>query len=208
MAARKSAPKSKRYSMGAARALYAKNIHPRVMLGPDDVVQLREQVKRGDGKKIMTALRKKVRRLAGFIHDADDVVVMMQGDGSHHSKGCQIGRCVTDIALAAVIDENDYLLDAMRRLMQAIADAPAAERKGWAGIGNLALPYDILHDRTNPKLRCKLVQGIQESAKASTREPGPSRMTSTCSSLGWKPRWARAFTKTAIPRKTSATARA
>lgn len=54
----------RRYHFAAAAGLYEKAIHPRIMLGPDDVQTLRKMVRSGPGKKIMNALRKKVHRLA------------------------------------------------------------------------------------------------------------------------------------------------
>ena len=45
--------KHARYSFARAQKLYEKNVHPRVALGPDDMILLRQQIRRGDGKKIM-----------------------------------------------------------------------------------------------------------------------------------------------------------
>ncbi|MDP6356448.1 MAG: hypothetical protein QF473_15160 [Planctomycetota bacterium] len=44
---------------GAARDLYRRSVHPRVMLGLEDLARLKDQIRRGAGKKIMEAIRRK-----------------------------------------------------------------------------------------------------------------------------------------------------
>ena len=67
-----------RYAFGAGAALYRQNVHPRVLLGPDDVTRLQRQILSGDGEKIMRALRRKVRPLTTQILACDDIGTMLE----------------------------------------------------------------------------------------------------------------------------------
>lgn len=46
-------------SPGIAKKLYAVHKHPRLLIGPDNLLNIRKQIARGSGKRVMDALRKK-----------------------------------------------------------------------------------------------------------------------------------------------------
>ena len=45
------------FTFGCAADLYRERVHPRVLIGPDDLARLRDRVKRGGGRRLMQALR-------------------------------------------------------------------------------------------------------------------------------------------------------
>ena len=49
------------FDFGHASDLYARNIHPRLMLGPAEILKLRRRTRAGEGKLLLQALRKKVK---------------------------------------------------------------------------------------------------------------------------------------------------
>ena len=101
-----------RYAFGAAKNLYQENVHPRVLLGPDDVARLRDQIRRGDGRKIMSALRRKVQKLVGFVLGAEDLATLLKGDGSHNCEAARISYGIDDLAMVAALDEDADTLSA------------------------------------------------------------------------------------------------
>ena len=131
------------YRFGAARDLYAANVHPRVCLGPDDVVSLREKIRSGEGRKIMSALRRKVRHVVSFVLESDDLAALLKGDGSHNCPAALIGYGIDDVAMVAALDEDDLTLEAMRRLFDTVCSP--SYQGGRLGAPGLAKPYDILY---------------------------------------------------------------
>ena len=53
------------FDFGCARSLYHQNVHPRVLIAPDGLEELKRRARSGAGKKIMTALRQWVRLPVG-----------------------------------------------------------------------------------------------------------------------------------------------
>ncbi|MDP6111169.1 MAG: hypothetical protein QGF00_12060 [Planctomycetota bacterium] len=78
-------PAMDRYDFGFARDLYDTNIHPRVALGPTDLAEIRQAVKRGNGRKIMTAVRQKVDTIVDLVLASNDLPTLLKGDGTWHS---------------------------------------------------------------------------------------------------------------------------
>ena len=132
-----------RYGFGRAKKLYADGVHPRVLLGAEDVVALRRQIQSGDGRKIMAALRRKVRKLVGFVLESDDLATMLEGDGSHNSQAARIGYAIDDLAMVAALDADDDTLSAMHQLFATVCSPKYAG--GRLGVAGLALSYDLLH---------------------------------------------------------------
>lgn len=154
------------YRFGAARKLYAANAHPRVMLGAGDAAWLRKQIKFGDGEKIMTTLGKKVRRLVNFILEADDLPTMLKGDGSHNSRGAQVGYAVDDIAMVAMLDDDADAKEACKRLFAAVV---ASGGDGRVGISSLAMPFDLLYFDLGERERRAYTRAAQKAIRNQIR---------------------------------------
>ena len=148
-----------RYAFGVARDLYASNVHPRVMLGPDDVVELRRRTGSGDGRKVLDAMRAKVRALADLVEGADDLVALMAGDGTHVSPAARIAHCVDDVAFVAVLDEDERALAVIRAVMRAVCGAEG--KRTWIAPVGLATAYDMLHGCLDAAERALCVKAIR-----------------------------------------------
>ena len=130
---------NKKFSFNAARKLYENGTHPRVMLGPHDIDRLRRQIRTGDGRKIMSAIRRKVKPLVTNVLEADDLPLMLKGDGSHNSKGSLVMRGIVDIAFVGALDGDRPAIEALQRLFD-VACSPGSE----FGPSSLNMPYDLL----------------------------------------------------------------
>lgn len=111
------------YQFGAARKLYDRHVHPRVMLSQEDIESLRKRVKTGDGLKIMTALRGKVRRLVEAVLASEDLVEMLLWKKRQwNEKGILVRMCLEEIALVGAIDRDPDTLEALKRVFATTAD--------------------------------------------------------------------------------------
>ena len=158
------------FRFGCAKGLYQRNIHPRVLFGPKDVVRLRGLVRKGDARKIMQALRARVKSPVEWLLGCDDVgaafaaVDIPRGTSAYAASGA-----AREIATVAVIDENADCAEALARLFG---------NTEWVDFrGRLSLPspvaYDIVHDSLPESVResyCKLVVG---DLKRRVTEAGP-----------------------------------
>ena len=63
-----------RFEFGCAGRLYEERLHPRVLLGPEDIPALRARARDGDGAVILAAMRQKARLFSRQVLDADDLV--------------------------------------------------------------------------------------------------------------------------------------
>lgn len=143
-------PSASRYTFAAARRLYARRAHPRVALGADDLDTLRERVGRGDGLKIMTALRRKVRVLVDEAAAAAPDVIF-EGNRQHNSLAARLAYAIDDIALVAALDRDPSVLDLVRRLMAGVSEPG---HKGWPmGPATMGIAYDLLHEHLDAPLR-------------------------------------------------------
>ena len=147
-----------RYEFACARDLYAENVHPRVALAPDDLAEIRQAVKRGNGRKIMRALRQKVGTLADLVLASNDLPALLKGDRTHHSQAARICSAVADIAMVGVLDEDAGTIDALARVMDVIVHA---EGRLHGRAGNLALAYDLVHDHLSQRQRRDYVRAAR-----------------------------------------------
>ncbi|MCX5660613.1 MAG: hypothetical protein NTW19_12960 [Planctomycetota bacterium] len=138
-----------RYAFGCARPLYARGVHPRVMLGPEDVTRLRTLVRKGDGLKVMTALRGKVRRLVESVLTAPDLIEMLLWKKRKWNEpGILVRMCLDDIALVSVIDDDAEGIEAARRVF-----ATAGDERLAANVGLSATAFDVMHPHLSEEIR-------------------------------------------------------
>ena len=95
----------KQFDFGSARKLYQRAIHPRVMLGPTDLVRLRQRTRAGEGRRLLLALRKKTRPFVQRILANDDWREILQHGElfwpKHHEGFLW---ALPDMALAGILD--------------------------------------------------------------------------------------------------------
>ena len=130
------------FDFAAAKSLYDKAIHPRITLGPDDLPVLRRRAKTGDGLKVMTALRKRVRLLVKTVLAAEDLTTMLEWKSRNWSDpGILLRMGLDDIAMVAVLDEDADTLEAMRRIFA----AAYSERGIKANIVLSGVAFDLMY---------------------------------------------------------------
>ena len=122
------------FEFGCARKLYAGNVHPRVMFGPDDVERLRERTRTGHGRKILAAMRRKIAPTVERCLFEDAI-----GKDPQAADASVIRWMLSDMAMVGVLDECPDTIRAARR---ALAILPAA--CGASGDFNNAV-YSIMY---------------------------------------------------------------
>ena len=138
------------YSFGVARSLYAKAVHPRLLLSPGDVPRLRKLVRAGDGKKIMTVLRQKVRRLVDVANTTPDIVELLAWKSRRWSDhGILIRMGLDDIAMVALLDEDADTIAALKRVFDVCATPRAAE----IGLDLSPTAYDMAYHLLSEETR-------------------------------------------------------
>ena len=99
---------------GCARPLYAKNLHPRVLLGPGDVARLGLQIRSGRGKTIFDAMRRRVDPVIDQILGTEDVAALI-ADREHKGAFAELAFSeALNIALVGALDNDPRALEATR----------------------------------------------------------------------------------------------
>jgi len=134
---------------GLAVQLYKTGVHPRLLIGPTELDALRQDMRSGWPKRIMTALRTKVAGLVDVVEQTDDLPGLL----THHAvrtdpMGGHLFEGAGDMALVAALDRDDQTRDAIRRVLNAIPEAEARGPidtycAGHATWGTLQMAYDL-----------------------------------------------------------------
>ena len=143
------------FDFGCAADLYRKRIHPRVLVGPDDLVRLRDRVKRGGGRRLMQALRNKVQPLAQAALEADDLPGLIADyNRSPDHLGPDIALGIHEMAMVAAIDSDAEMVEATRRVLLAAPDADPRSRDDHPcrRVTYLARPFALAYDLIAPHL--------------------------------------------------------
>jgi len=147
------------FEFGRARRLYRRGDHPRMLVGPEDLDELRGAVRRGRARKLMDALRRKVAELVTIVRENED----MTGVVTHHNvrtdpRGGRLLDNFADVAFVGALDGDAEAIEAGRRVLAAM---PEAEKRGprdtysagYASWGNLQFAYDLLQPHMPPEER-------------------------------------------------------
>lgn len=139
------------FTFGCAADLYRERVHPRVLIGPDDLARLRDRVKRGGGRRLMQALREKVRPLVEAVLAADELPALIADyNRSPEHLGPAIAGGVEEMAMVAALDLDADTIEATRRVLLAAQEADSLSRNdhpcrrvtylaGW-----FSLAYDLV----------------------------------------------------------------
>lgn len=152
--------KTDRYSFGFAKDLYDADVHPRIALGPADLIDIRKAVRRGNGRKVMTALREKVRVLVDLVLSSDNLHELLKGDSTHYSPGARICSAIDDISMVGALDEDARAIDAATQVLDTII--LHTKDKHHIGHGRLAMAYDLLHSYLTPRCRRDCVRTMRQ----------------------------------------------
>ena len=138
----------RRFAFGAAAALYARGVHPRVVMGPADVARLREAGRTGAHRTILAGLRRKiapfVARVRADAAPADTFRTTVKGPDY------AIIWNIADLALVGVLDECDDTIQAARKALLTVPAAFADPAQCGGNVytmmyGCHPLAYDLLH---------------------------------------------------------------
>lgn len=118
-------------AFACAKHLYDRNIHPRVLLGPDDVLTLKRRIHSGKGKKIMDALRRATHPHVKTVLESDD----FGGLGVAH-----------DMAMIGILDDDQRAIDAVKRVIDRLPEAVARNK------GDKSKDDILVHGALSPAL--------------------------------------------------------
>ncbi|MBI3987288.1 MAG: heparinase II/III family protein [Lentisphaerae bacterium] len=157
-------------SFGCAKKLFAGQVHPRLFCGPEELPRLRKNIRHGHGRKLMNALRDKVRPLLEVIETTDSLPMLI----AHHTvrkhpRGGTVLAALPDIALVGVLDRDMRASEAAKRVLLAAPEASAMGPRdtyylGYAIIGELQMTYDFLHPILSPDERSIYTRWAVETA--------------------------------------------
>jgi len=126
------------FGFEVAKSLYTNGMHPRVMLGPQDVIRLRDRTRSGAGRKLLDATRQRNELVVKQIEQLDG-----EANDSKTGAGLELSYAVLlEIAMVGVLDQDDRMITAAVKLMNAPQCAD--------GIG---LTYDLLWHHLSPQVR-------------------------------------------------------
>lgn len=136
---------------GCAKQLYQQHTHPRLFCDARDLRRLKNQIRTGIGRKLMDALRTKVRPLIKAVEESADIPSMIMHPTLRKvPHGGAVLAALADMALVGVLDGEERVIEAVRRVLRA---APEAEAKGprdrlslgYSSLGELQIAYDLIH---------------------------------------------------------------
>ncbi|MCX5662639.1 MAG: hypothetical protein NTW19_23410 [Planctomycetota bacterium] len=166
-----------RFDFGAARKAYRLHQHPRLFCDAADIVKIRRQVRTGLAKKLMNALRERVRPLVTAIEETQD----MAGLVGHHTvrkdpRGILAVEGLTEIAAVGVIDEDPRAISAGIRALVALntvgQQGPRdSYRLAYGSIGHIHVAYDLLANHMTPEeQRIFTTWAVEESIRGVVAE--------------------------------------
>lgn len=142
------------FTFGCAKALYARQQHPRLLCGPEDLPRLRQALSRGPGRRFMDAFRRRVRPQVRGVEAAGDLAAELIPDTKpgRPRPAQRLGAVFSNLpcmAFVAVLDEDARALAAVQRVLTAI---PTAEKRGaqdrlslgYSARGMTQIPYDLV----------------------------------------------------------------
>ena len=109
------------HQFGCAADSYRRGLHPRILLGPDDLMRLRRQIRRGNGRTIFNGIRAKIapvvdRLLAAETPQALDEL-LDPGKSIYASFAAQVEGSIHEMAMVAVLADDARAAQAARRVL-------------------------------------------------------------------------------------------
>ena len=160
-----------KFEFGTATQLYEEYIHPRVIIGPKDIDRLKESTRRGGGRRLMNAMREKVRPLVEVVLQSDDLpgLVADYNRSPEHDGPAIVGN-VQEMALVGVLDDNTEAIEAARQVLLSAAGADPLSRNDHPCrrvtylAGPFSVAYDIVANHLSKKDRRAYANWISKSA--------------------------------------------
>ncbi|MCX5659386.1 MAG: hypothetical protein NTW19_06635 [Planctomycetota bacterium] len=149
------------FSFGSAVKLYQRHTHPRVLFGPDDLPKLKRQVRTGDGRRIMQAIRRKTRPDIDRLLSAAGLAKTIE-DAKRRIDGSIVWN-LFDMAMVGALDDD---ADAIAAAKRGLASLPVAySQPGPANsytmmYGCHPLAYDLLFEHLSEAERAAYANWI------------------------------------------------
>jgi hypothetical protein len=141
---------------GQARSLYAKQVHPRLLIGPTELEDIRRSIASGKGRKVMEALRLATRPCIEALASREETAKLLSGKDSWGSIPWQVVAGAFDMAMIGVLDEDAAAIAAVGQVIRALPESGIAANDGilvHAGLTYPLLAFDLLHDRLDAQDR-------------------------------------------------------
>jgi hypothetical protein len=159
------------FSFGAAKRLYAEHVHPRIYFGPGDVRKLKSLIRTGDGKKIFTAFRARVRPLVEQTLSFETDEALVAAVTSASAPRPALVQATMDMAALSILDDDAEALAAVRRLLFLCPPIERNPPKGQqprhrlgCSVGReLAIAYDLAQPSLSPAERRAFCSWAYES---------------------------------------------
>lgn len=143
---------------GTARSLYAKHVHPRVVMGPADLAELRERTRSGNGRKIRLAVREKAARLFEQVAAAPEPSTWLAGDGTWSSLSAKLLFATDDMAITALLDNRADYIEQLRTILRVLCVQDTVKNRAGIRLANMAVAYDLLYAYWTPEDRAEVVR--------------------------------------------------
>ncbi|MDP6358814.1 MAG: hypothetical protein QF473_27090, partial [Planctomycetota bacterium] len=160
-----------KFEFGTATQLYEEYIHPRVIIGPKDIDRLKDSTRRGGGRRLMNAMREKVRPLVEVVLQTDDLPGLVADyNRSPEHDGPAIAGNVQEMALVGVLDDNTEAIEAARRVLLSAVEADPLSRNDHPCrrvtylAGPFSVAFDIVANHLSRKDRRSYANWISKSA--------------------------------------------
>jgi len=159
------------FDFGAAIKLYENAVHPRVLIGPDDLDELKRRIRSGDGRKVMDAMRTWTRPLVDRVLNAGTEEETREVFGGAYF-GTPVCFGLDDVAMVARLDDDEEALEAVRRFLTAMAAAEKAGREDYAygSLRHQGMAYDLLFDYLSDEEREAISEWMIECGVRKTLE--------------------------------------
>jgi hypothetical protein len=135
---------------GCARPLYEKNVHPRVLMGADEIARLRRCVRSGLGRRIFRIMRLKAAAMTQRILTSPDLPEAIgRWNVSWVEPFTNVMWGLLDTAVVGVLDEDARTTGAVWRVISNLPEAlrrcpRGLERFGWGFPFGVAVAYDLI----------------------------------------------------------------
>jgi hypothetical protein len=151
------------HQFGCAADSYRRGLHPRILLGPDDLMRLRRQIRRENGRAIFKAIRAKIAPVVDGLLAAETPQALDElldpGKSIYASFAAQVEGSIHEMAMVAVLADDARAAQAARRVL---VEARAGRRTGFFAYH--AYAFDLMHDRLTPQERLQYATEAVERA--------------------------------------------
>lgn len=169
------------FEFACARKLYEERLHPRLLLGPEDLGPLREACRRGWCQKVLASLRLKVDPLIAEVLASGDLSALVGNPtgarNGGHPRGQVINNSLDDIVLVGLLEDDDKALDAARRVL---LSGPASSPNNY----NVVFGYDLIQPHLSAADRRTIAGWLVEHMRRMLGSMKPTYLQSAGSNIG------------------------